>query len=42
MGESHDYNLAAAIGILVFIVCATLSLITFNLTKSAKDEEAFS
>ena len=42
MGEKQDYKLAAAIGILVFIVCATLSLITFNMTKSAKDEEAFS
>ena len=40
--NSQDYDLAAAVGILVFIVCATLSLITFNLTKSAKDEEAFS
>ena len=40
--NSQDYNYAAAIGILVFIVCASLSLITFNLTKSAKDEEAFS
>lgn len=40
--NSQDYNLAAAVGILVFIVCATLSLITFNLTKSANDEEAFS
>ena len=40
--DSQDYNYAAAIGILVFIVCASLSLITFNLTKSAKDEEAFS
>lgn len=40
--SSQDYNLAAAIGILVFIVCAGLSLITFNMTKSAKDEEAFS
>ncbi len=39
---NQDYNLAAAVGILVFIVCAGLSLITFNLTKSAKDEEAFS
>ena len=38
----HDYNLAAAIGILVFIVCATISLLTFNLTKSAKNEEEFS
>lgn len=40
--NSQDYNLAAAVGILVFIVCATLSLITFNLTKSAKNEEEFS
>ncbi len=40
--NNQDYNLAAAVGILVFIVCATLSLITFNATKSAKDEEAFS
>jgi len=38
----QDYNLAAAIGILVFIVCATLSLITFNMTKSARNEEEFS
>ena len=40
--SEHDYNLAAAIGILVFIVCATISLLTFNLTKSAKNEEEFS
>lgn len=40
--NQQDYDLAAAIGILVFIVCATLSLITFNMSKSAKDEEAFS
>lgn len=40
--NQQDYDLAAAIGILVFIVCATLSLITFNLSKSMKDEEAFS
>lgn len=40
--STQDYNYAAAIGILVFIVCASLSLITFNVTKSAKDEEAFS
>lgn len=39
---SQDYGLAAAIGILVFIVCATLSLIIFNNSKSMKDEEAFS
>lgn len=40
--NSHDYNLAAAIGILVFIICATLSLIVYNNSKSMKDEEAFS
>lgn len=40
--NSQDYNLAAAIGILVFIICAALSLIVFNNTKSMKDEEAFS
>ena len=39
---NKDYNLAAAIGILVFVVCATVSLLTFNLTKSAKNEEEFS
>lgn len=40
--NQNDYSLASAVGILVFVVCATLSLITFNMTKSAKDEEAFS
>lgn len=40
--RTQDYNLAAAIGILVFIVCATLSLLIFNNSKSMKDEEAFS
>ena len=42
MGNAQDYKLAAAIGILVFIVCATISLIVFNSSKSMKDEEAFS
>ncbi len=40
--DSQDYGLAAAIGILVFIVCATLSLLIYNNSKSMKDEEAFS
>ena len=39
---SQDYGLAAAIGILVFIVCATLSLLIYNNSNSMKDEEAFS
>ncbi len=40
--NNNDNNLAAAIGIIVFIISAGLSLITFNNTKSAKDEGAFS
>lgn len=40
--NSKDYGLASAIGILVFIICATLSLIVYNNSKSMKDEEAFS
>ena len=42
MGDKKDYGLASAIGILVFIICATLSLIIYNNSKSMKDEEAFS
>jgi arabinogalactan oligomer/maltooligosaccharide transport system permease protein len=42
MGNEQDYGLASAIGILVFIICATLSLIVYNNSKSMKDEEAFS
>ena len=38
----QDYGLASSIGILVFIICATLSLIVYNNSKSMKDEEAFS
>lgn len=40
--NNNDNNLAAAIGIIVFVICGTLSLITFNNTKSSKDEGAFS
>lgn len=36
-----DYNLGAVIGIIVFIVLATLSLITYRRTSSYKDEGAF-
>lgn len=42
MEAEKDYKLSATIGILVFIICAVLSLIVFNSSKSAKDEEAFS
>lgn len=40
--NENDNNLAATIGILVFIFCAAISLITFNMSKSAKNEEEFS
>ncbi len=38
---NQDYNLAAVIGIIIFVICAVASLITYNMSKSAKDEEAF-
>lgn len=40
--DSKDYNLAAVIGIIVFIICAAGSLITFNMSKASKNEEEFS
>jgi arabinogalactan oligomer/maltooligosaccharide transport system permease protein len=39
--DFQDYNLASTIGIMVFGICATLSLLTFNITSSAKKEETF-
>ncbi|MFV0344104.1 MAG: carbohydrate ABC transporter permease [Anaerocolumna sp.] len=38
---NKDYNLGAVIGIIVFIILATLSLLTYRKTGSYKDEEAF-
>ena len=40
--DKKDYSYAAAVGILVFVVCATVSLITFNMSKSSRNEEEFS
>ncbi|MCL1863490.1 MAG: sugar ABC transporter permease [Defluviitaleaceae bacterium] len=40
--NEQDFRLAATIGILVFIVVATFSLISFNLLASRKREEEFS
>ncbi len=40
--ERNDYSLAATIGILVFILSAFISLVTFNLSKSSRNEEEFS
>lgn len=36
-----QYNLASVIGILVFLVCAVLSLIVYNVIPSTKNEEDF-
>ena len=39
--NSRDYRYAATIGILVFIICSLLSLITFRRSASYQNEEAF-
>lgn len=39
--QNPKYNVASVIGIAIFVISAVLSLITFNLTSSAKNEEAF-
>ena len=40
--DEKDYNLGAVIGIIVFVICAAGSLITFNMSKASKNEEEFS
>ncbi len=35
------YNVASVIGIVIFVICAVLSLVTYNRASSAKNEEAF-
>jgi arabinogalactan oligomer/maltooligosaccharide transport system permease protein len=37
----QDYNLASTIGILLFIVCSVVSLVTFNITMGGRKEETF-
>jgi len=39
--DNEYYNTGAVIGIATFITLAIVSLITFNLSKSNKDEEGF-
>ena len=39
--DNQEYNLAAVIGILTFIVLATVALITYRSSGSYKDEEGF-
>lgn len=36
-----QYNMASVIGIVIFVICATLSLVTYNKTKAAKNEEDY-
>jgi len=38
---NKDYNIGAVIGIIVFVILATLSLLTYRRTKSYNDEEVF-
>lgn len=40
--NEKDFNLAAVIGIIVFVITAAGSLITFNMSKASKNEEEFS
>jgi len=39
--NNQDYNLASAIGIIIFIISASMSLIVYNLSSSARKEETF-
>ena len=39
--QNPKYNIASVIGIVIFIISAALSLITYNRTAAAKSEEAF-
>ena len=37
----QDYNLASVIGILTFVICGIIALVTYNTTASAKREETY-
>jgi arabinogalactan oligomer/maltooligosaccharide transport system permease protein len=39
--DSKDYNLAAAIGIIIFFISVVFSLISYSRSKALKDEEGF-
>jgi arabinogalactan oligomer / maltooligosaccharide transport system permease protein len=39
--NNQDYNLAAAIGIIIFVISAVLSLIVYNMSGSVKKEDTF-
>ncbi len=39
--RNPKYNVASVIGIVIFVISAVLSLITFNRTSAARNEGAF-
>jgi arabinogalactan oligomer / maltooligosaccharide transport system permease protein len=39
--NNQDYNLASAIGIIIFLISAALSLIVYNMSGSVKKEDTF-
>lgn len=39
--EKQNYSLASTIGIFVFLICASISLVVYNLSGSAKKEDEF-
>lgn len=39
--QNPKYNVASVIGIVIFVISAALSIITYNRTSAAKNEEAF-
>jgi arabinogalactan oligomer/maltooligosaccharide transport system permease protein len=39
--DSNDYNLAATIGIIIFVISAVFTLISFSRSNSLKNEEGF-
>ena len=39
--DSNDYNLAATIGIIIFVISATFTLISFSRSGAMKNEEGF-
>jgi len=40
--DSNDYNLAATIGIIIFVISAIFTLVSFSRSNSLKNEEGFS
>lgn len=39
--DSNDFNLASAIGIIIFVISAVITLITFQRSQAVKNEEGF-